>query len=236
MRKFMSKNNACVARVFSRSAIRYSLLALAATGCVTAPSVPDYAATWPEEPEPAHATSGAIYSAGHDVPLFENTVAHRIGDTVTIRLLESTTASKSASTGTSKSSSVDIGALSGLGSQITLNGAPIALGIDNGTDFSGSGSSEQSNQLNGYVTVTVAKRLANGNLLVRGQKWLTLNQGSEFVRIQGIVRPADISPDNTIPSFKVADAVISYGGKGALADATSPGLLSRFFNHKLFPF
>jgi flagellar L-ring protein precursor FlgH len=150
-------------------------------------------------------------------------------------LLESTTASKSATTGTKKSSKVDIEALTGLGSQITLNGQPIELGIDNSTDFSGQGSSAQSNKLDGYVTVTVAKRLGNGNLLVRGQKWLTLNQGSEYVRIQGIIRPSDIDPDNSIPSHKVADAVISYGGKGALADANSPGLLQRFFNSKWFP-
>jgi flagellar L-ring protein precursor FlgH len=73
-------------------------------------------------------------------------------------------------------------------------------------------------------------------LLVRGQKWLALNQGSEFVRIQGIIRPIDIEADNSIPSYKVADAMISYGGQGALADANAPGLLSRFFNLKWMPF
>ena len=74
----------------------------------------------------------------------------------------------------------------------------------------------------------------NGNLLVRGEKWLTLNQGQEFVQISGIVRPVDIGPDNSIPSFKVADARITYSGTGALADSNRPGLLTRFFL-KLWP-
>ena len=82
----------------------------------------------------------------------------------------------------------------------------------------------------GNVTVTVARRLANGNLVVRGQKWIEINQGREFVRIQGVIRPIDINPDNSIPSYKVANATIAYGASGALADANRPGLLSRFFN------
>jgi flagellar L-ring protein precursor FlgH len=212
------------------------LLVVALAGCVVQPSVPDYDATWPDEPEMTQATSGAIFRTGHDVPLFENAVAHRVGDTVTIRLQESTNASKSSSTATSKASEIGITAPTGLGTQISLNGAPISLGLENETNFNGTGTSAQSNKLEGLVTVTVAKRLSNGNLLVRGQKWLTLNQGSEYVRVQGIIRPFDIDPDNTIPSYKVADAVISYGAKGALADANSPGLLQRFFNSKWMPF
>ena len=78
--------------------------------------------------------------------------------------------------------------------------------------------------------MTVTKRLANGNLLVRGQKWITINQGREYVRMQGIVRPVDIAPDNTVPSTMVADATITYGGKGALNDANSKGWLARFFD------
>jgi len=210
--------------------------ALASAGCIMQPSVPDYDATWPDEPEQAQGSSGAIFKVGHDVPLFENAVAHRVGDTVTIRLMESTAASKSSSTNTKKTSDAEINAAGGLASQITLNGEAIALGYDTETNFNGTGNSAQSNKLEGLVTVTVAKRLSNGNLLVRGQKWLTLNQGSEFVRVQGIIRPIDIEMDNTIASYKVADAVISYGGKGALADANTPGLLQRFFNSKWMPF
>ena len=211
-------------------------LTLTLSACMSPPRAPDYNATWPDIDEPTAGTSGAIYKEGREVALFENSTARRIGDTVTIRLQESTNASKSSTTGTKKATSVDIGAPTGIGSQATLKGAPLALGLENSNSFSGSGNSAQSNKLEGQLTVTVAKRLSNGNLLVRGQKWLTLNQGSEYVRVQGIIRPVDIDPDNSIPSYKVADATISYGGKGALADANAPGLLSRFFNAKWMPF
>jgi flagellar L-ring protein precursor FlgH len=214
----------------------FSLATVVFVGCATPPSIPDYNPTWPDEPEAAQTSSGAIFSVGHDVALFESAVAHRIGDTVTIRLAEATNATKSSSTATKKDSTTSYGPPTGVGALVTAGGAPVEFGMANSTDFKGSGTSAQSNKLDGNITVTVAKRLTNGNLLVRGQKWLTLNQGSEFVRVQGIIRPVDIAPDNSIPSFKVADAVISYGGKGSLADASSPGLLTRFFNAKWLPF
>jgi flagellar L-ring protein precursor FlgH len=120
---------------------------------------------------------------------------------------------------------------------VTVNGTEIlSAGVDNNSEFDGKGDSSQSNRLEGDISVTVAQRLSNGNLLVRGQKWIAINQGKEYVRIQGIVRPIDIDPDNSISSLKVADARISYGANGALADANKPGLLARFFNMPWMPF
>jgi flagellar L-ring protein precursor FlgH len=207
------------------------------TGCVTAPPEPDYTATWPEPPPPADAGNGAIYQAGHDVALFENSVARRVGDTLTIVLNERTQASKSSSTTTSKSSTADLTGPTIAGRPVTVNGVEVLkMGIDNNSSFDGQGDSAQSNRLDGQVTVTVAQRLPNGNLLVRGQKWIAINQGKEYVRIQGIVRPIDIDPNNSVSSLKVADAMISYGGKGTLADANAPGLLTRFFNFSWLPF
>ena len=104
------------------------------------------------------------------------------------------------------------------------------------TGFDGQGGSKQSNSLEGDVTVAVVKRLSNGNLFVRGQKWIGINQGQEFIRVQGVIRPIDIQPDNSVPSYKVANAMISYGGKGALANANKQGLLARFFNSPWMPF
>jgi flagellar L-ring protein precursor FlgH len=165
------------------------------------------------------------------VPLFENSVARRVGDTVTINLQESTAAQKSSSTTTSKSSNINMQGPTLFGNPVTINGnAVLEANIANSREFDGSGDSQLSNKLQGFITVTVAKRLTNGNLLVRGQKWIGINQGREFIRIQGVIRPVDILPDNSIPSYKVADASISYGGQGVLADANRPGLLSRFFN------
>ncbi len=199
-------------------------------GCATTQGYEDFSATWPEELPRDAPASGSIYQAGHDVPLFENVVAHRVGDTVTIILSEQTAAQKSSSTSTSKDTSVDIPAPLFGGSPLTIGGREISASMENSRSFEGSGDSSLSNRLQGNVTVTVAKRLSNGNLVVRGQKWIEINQGREFVRIQGVIRPLDIQPDNTIASYKVADASIAYGARGALADANRPGLLSRFFN------
>jgi flagellar L-ring protein precursor FlgH len=82
----------------------------------------------------------------------------------------------------------------------------------------------------------VAEVLSNGNLLVRGEKRLTINQGDEYIRFSGIVRPSDIGPDNTVLSTSVADARIAYTGKGTLDESNSSGWLARLFNSKWWPF
>ena len=194
------------------------------------PAVPE---ALPARPAP----SGAIYQAGYDVQLFENSIAHRIGDILMIRMVESTDASKSTSTTTKKSSSADITGPTVAGRPITIGGTEVLKGgMDSSSKFDGSGASRQSNSLNGTLSVTVVQRLDNGNLMVRGEKWITINQGREFVRLSGIVRPIDIDPDNSIPSSKVANARIAYSGKGVVADSAAPGLLARFFNSSWMPF
>jgi flagellar L-ring protein precursor FlgH len=216
------------------------LSALMLGGCATHrfASPEDFSAT---PPEPVASTltgaNGSIYQNGHDIPLFENSVARRTGDILTIVLAEKTNAAKSASTKTAKTSKLDLPGPTIAGAPVTVNGRNIlSASLDSNSAFDGNGASEQSNELTGNITVTVAQRLPNGNLLVRGQKWIMLNQGREFVRIQGIVRPVDISPSNTVPSYKVADASISYGSQGAINSANSKSLLARFFDSKWMPF
>ncbi len=228
------------------NALIRSMLALAAAlalallpGCSLMGPHPDenYAASLPEEVPVEVASNGAIFHTGHDVPLFENTVAHRVGDVLTITLQEQTNASKSATTTTKKTTAEAMAAPTLLGAPLTVHGKNILNNsLNDATSFDGEGSSAQSNALSGSLSVTVSKVLANGNLLVRGQKWITINQGREFVRIQGIVRPIDIQPDNSVPSTHVADAVIAYGGQGTLADANAKGWLARFFDSKFMPF
>jgi flagellar L-ring protein precursor FlgH len=206
--------------------------------CTTLPKLDEnFASTLPEEQPVATEINGAIFHTGHDVPLFENTVAHRVGDVLTITLLEATQASKSATTTTKKTTTEAMAAPTLLGVPLTIHGTNVLNNnLNDATSFNGEGTSAQSNVLTGSISVTVAKRLVNGNLLVRGQKWVTINQGREYVKIQGIVRPTDINPDDTVPSTKVADAVIAYGGQGTLADANTKGWLARFFDSKYMPF
>jgi flagellar L-ring protein FlgH len=215
---------------------------LAAAAVVSAcSSVPrpdeSFAATLPEEVPVASKANGAIYQEGREQALFDDPVARRIGDVLTVLLVENTSAQKSAVTTTKKTTTENMAAPTLLGGSLTVHGRNILNNsLNDATTFDGEGDSSQSNQLSGSISVTVAKKLANGNLLVRGQKWITINQGREYVRIQGIVRPIDISQENTIPSTMVADATIAYGETGTLADANTKGWLARFFDSKWMPF
>jgi flagellar L-ring protein precursor FlgH len=160
-----------------------------------------------------------------------------VGDTLTIRLEESTNAEKSVSTNTANTTEAALAGPTIFGRPVTVNGVPVLEGsLNNESSFNGNGASKQSNALDCAVSVTVAKRFANGNLLVRGEKWIAINSGKEFVRLQGIVRPSDIAPDNSVVSWKVADAYISYGGQGTVANASKPGWFYRFFNSPHTPF
>lgn len=207
-------------------------------GCVMQPVHDEaaWAATPPQEPLAPPPSDGAIYHDSQGMELFNDPRAHRVGDILTIALVESTQASKKATTSTSKKDKTAIDAPTILGQGLTLNGKVANIATNGDRSFDGSGNSSQSNQLTGQITVTVAQRLSNGNLLVRGEKWLTINQGQELVRISGIVRPQDIGQDNSVPSTRVADARIAYTGRGSLADANTQGWLSRFFNSKWMPY
>jgi flagellar L-ring protein precursor FlgH len=192
--------------------------------------------SWAQEPVPPP-TSGAIYQSGREVALFENPIAHRVGDIVTIVLAEATDAQKSATTSTQKTTTATLPSPTLLGKTPTINGVPfLENNLNNATKFDGEGASKQSNSLTGFITVTVVKVLPNGNLFVKGEKWIGINQGREYVRLAGVIRPIDLAPDNSIPSSKVGNAHISYGGKGALADVNAQGWLSRFFNSPWAPF
>jgi flagellar L-ring protein precursor FlgH len=187
-------------------------------------------------PPPAQRTQGAIFQAGQQMELFADLKARRVGDVLTIVLNESTNASKSATTKTSKTSAtVDTGPQI-FGRSITTKGVPILDTTLSGSNtFDGEGAVTQGNSLVGSLTVTVVDVQSNGNLVVQGDKTLKLNQGDEFIHISGVVRPADVATNNTVTSDKVADARISYSGKGVIANSNRMGWLTRFFNSVFAP-
>jgi flagellar L-ring protein precursor FlgH len=188
-------------------------------------------------PPPTPRTDGAIYQAGQQMELFADLKARRVGDVLTIVLNEVTNASKSATTTTAKTTTVANSAPTIFGQSMTVRGRPILSTTLNGADaFSGAGTSAQSNSLAGSLTVTVLDVQANGNLVVQGDKTLHLNQGDEFVHISGVIRPADIATNNTVTSDKLADARISYKGKGVVDSSNRMGWLARFFNSAFSPF
>lgn len=226
-----------------------SVLALsgvtALAGCVAPtprPNDPYYAPVLPRTPLPAAANNGSIYQAGFEQNLYSDRKAFRVGDIITITLNERTQASKNANSQLDKTSKTSVGLTSLFGSSLTTNnpigGNDLSLNAGYGSDRATKGDSKsgQSNSLTGSITVTVADVLPNGIIVVRGEKWLTLNTGDELVRIAGMVRADDIATDNTVSSTRVADARITYSGTGAFADASQPGWFDRFFLSPLFPF
>lgn len=219
------------------------------SGCASTYHRPmdDYHPSVPKVEKPPEPANGSIYQAGYEVRLFEDLKARRVGDIITIVLQENTSASKTAKTSTDRQSSVDIKPPIILGSTPTFNapgllplasnrGNTLEIGLGSGNTFEGTADSEQSNRLTGNIAVTVAEVYPNGNMRIQGEKWITLNQGEEFIQISGIVRQQDVRPDNTILSTLVADARIAYSGKGSLADANHGGWLTRFFNSRYWPF
>ena len=190
---------------------------------------------------PAPAASGSIYQANRDMRLFEDRTARRVGDTVVIRLVESTAATKSATTNVNKSSNIQLenpilfGASLG-NPALAASKNNYATTISGERELGGDGASDQSNSLTGNLSAVVVGVYPNGNLAIRGEKMLTLNQGEEVVQISGVIRPEDIAGDNSILSSQVADAKITYAGNGALADANTISWLGRFFLSPLWPF
>jgi len=216
-----------------------ALLLLA--GCAGSPkkSHPDYAPTEPMQlPEQStQQPTGGIYQSVQNLALFEDVTARQVGDIVTVVLAESTDAAKSSDTDLDKSNTNSV-TDPVLGGQTRNIGNDFNLGFDLSSDseFSGSSSSNQRNSIQGSIAVTVARVLPGGNLYIQGEKWIHINQGNEYIRLRGIIRPMDIAADNTILSTKVADARISYGGTGATAEVNVVGWLSRFFMSPLWPF
>ena len=198
---------------------------------------PEFVPVLPAQPLPPEQNNGAIFQVSQGGGLFDDDKARRVGDILTVRLVERTQARKSANTSTSKDSSVQMPAPTLFGRAVTSGGTPILNNsIESSRSFGGQGDSAQSNQLDGLISVTVAEVLANGNLMVQGEKWIRLNQGEEFIRVRGMVRPVDIRADNTVLSTQIANAQVAYGGSGTLADSNRPGWLTRFFNSPVWPF
>ena len=184
---------------------------------------------------PAYATplapriaDGAIFHAANGyAPLTSGQRAASVGDVLTIQLVERTQAVKSSTSSTARNGAIGITPPT-TGPLSLFDASDAKVGAN--SSFDGKGSAAQSNQLSGEISVTVQAVYPNGTMLVRGQKLLTLNRGDENVQISGLVRPADISPDNRVLSTRVADARIAYAGKGDVARASRPGWLSRFFS------
>jgi flagellar L-ring protein FlgH len=226
----------------------FILFALVGCSHFDRPDDPNFAPVFPALNSKPPPIDGSVYHAGTGLSLYEDIKALRVGDIITVMLSEETDASKSgeskfdkASTATMAnptlfSTTPDFGFHKSLPIPLTTTqNLNLETSIDAQRDFDGSSEAKQKNKLTGTITVTVTKVYPNGNLFVRGEKWITINHGEEFIRLSGMIRPEDISPDNSITSNRIADARITYSGTGSLQNANKPGWLTRLFSHWLFP-
>ncbi|MFI4918042.1 MAG: flagellar basal body L-ring protein FlgH [Legionellales bacterium] len=228
-----AKTGGCERSQYLLRALAYATIVLGLSACNTLLSPAElYPAALPIDRPPPPKTNGTIFQAGHEVRLFQDQVAFRVGDVLTVRLEEATSAQYKADTKTSKTAQLSYPTPTVFG--ITpLN----YLNVNTNTDqeFQGKGDSDQSGKLTGIVTVTVINVLSNSNMIVQGESWVTLNQGQGFVQVYGIVRAEDIQPNNVISSQRIANAKITYGARGQAGYASSGGLATRLFN-RFFPF
>lgn len=186
-----------------------------------------YEPALPYPPPPPAANGGIFQPHTGYVGLYEGTRAHRVGDLVTILLVESTVTSKSVRSKNDRSGSLSlIPPVTGPFAFLS----PSDLKAAGAASFSGSGSAGQTSTIATALAVTIVEVFPNGTALVQGDKDMLLSQGDEWVRFRGIIRLADVDAENTVMSSRVADASIEYSGKGALQRASRPGWLSRFFS------
>src|SRR5690606_6688531 len=175
---------------------------------------------------------GSLHAETQLLTLFQHRRPYGTGDVLAVMQAEPSASAKRPGTVIGTHSFVGIGAPT-IGRK-TID--DLAAQINAGRDFSGQSSANQRNSLSGFITVTVSEVMANGILKIKGEKWLRLNQGDEYIRLKGLVRVDDIDDGNRVSSQRIANAQITYAGRGSLAEANQPGWLTRFFQSPLFPF
>ena len=179
--------------------------------------------------------SGTIFNAANGNLFSMESKAQMVGDIITIEFAESFQATKSQNAATSRSLDNQV-TLPGIMDLITPSGTSAAdlstkLAAGSENSFAGSGSSAQSNSLTGQVSVHVVRVFRNGNLEILGQKKLTLNNGDEYIRVHGIVRPQDIDANNVVSSDRIANANIQYIGAGDIAASGKKGWYSKMLDN-----
>ena len=218
---------------------RFTLTALALpmtlVGCVGSGEEfvqPEFAPSYQNFQARSENREGSIFQSGTERTLFEDIKARRIGDILTVLLVEATSGQNSSDNNVSNSTGSNLGAPNFGGS----SRPNMAVTFNSENSFNGQAGSSQSNSLTGAIAVTVSDVLPNGNLVIEGEKWVQINQGNEYIKLQGVVRPKDIGTFNTLYSTQVADARISYGGKGNNARSNNPGWASKLLFSPIWPF
>lgn len=202
------------------------MLSLGICGCADDPKHMRYPPIDPEFEPPSMLRNGSIYQQGQQISLYRDRVAQRRGDILTVRLEETTQGEKISKSKNEKKDTITYPAPTFFGNLVSSLG----FNTDTTQKFDGQGSTNQGNKLQGTISATVTDVYSNGNLVIQGESWITLNEGKEYIRLIGVVRPEDIGPNNTISSQRIAGAQITYSGNGQTADTSRGGLIMRLFN------
>ena len=224
------------------AALTITVLITGCAGPMPVAHTPEFAPVTPLPRENNKQTTGAIFATDSTDLWQAKRRDYRVGDIITVLLSESTQAARSLNNETSRESSNDTvpaGVSSALQSaNVTFNGNQLLNGVKtDGANISnrGTGVADQRASLSGSVAATVIEVQANGNLVVRGEKQLSLSEGGEVIQVAGVIRPDDVSAINTVQSRRLADAQISYRAVGDLANATRAGWGTSLL-YKLWPF
>jgi flagellar L-ring protein precursor FlgH len=197
---------------------------------------PDFAPVYPLASDANRIPTGGIYGNRQSDAWFGRGRNFQVGDIITVLLDESTQAARTSNTDLSREAK-NTGLPTGLNTEIGKI-SPFLQGIDlssSGSTSKGKGVADQKATLKGSLAVTVVEVLANGNLMVRGEKKLGLAEGTEVIQVSGIIRPQDVGPNSTVQSLRLANAQIAYRGNGDVANAAKAGWGTSAL-HRFWPF
>ncbi|WP_274038475.1 flagellar basal body L-ring protein FlgH [Thalassomonas viridans] len=193
------------------------------------PDAPAYRPIRGSQMEVVQLPTGSLFNPRRAVGLYQPSSHYQVGDMILIRLEEKTTAKKSLDYKTDKTGHFELQPVTFNAGNIQVGGNDLSAEFEQENTFDSSAQTRQNNSLSGDITVSVRELLPNGNLLVSGEKWLTLNTGDEYIRFSGQIRTSDIDSDNSISSVKVGNARIEYSGKGGQQSNQEKSLLGKLF-------
>lgn len=163
--------------------------------------------------------------------LFSDFKAMRIGDAVTILVMENSQATNKSNISTSKGSDLGYDLSGKMDGEPTLPTLDFDVGSKN--NFQGGGGTQSQGSVTARISATVDSVLANGNLRINGKRKIVINKEEQEIRITGIIRSVDVKSDNTVYSYNISNMELHFEGKGKIEEAHHPGFLSKIF-HFLF--
>lgn len=179
------------------------------------------------QPKPVPRYDGSLWIDNLDSDLYADRKAYRLGDLITVNIIENSKAQKVANTQASKNSTIKAGIDNLFGLEKAFPGSnfslPTAISTSYGSANTGGGQTSSSGELVATISVRVVEVLPNGNLKIKGAQEITINKETQLVHLAGTIRPEDIKTNNTIISTSIAEAKIVYSTKGSVGDKQRQG-------------